>query len=192
MLFRSGWVDTVTFGCWRKRTLEEIGPFDEALVRNQDDEHNLRLTRRGGRIWQSPRIRCWFKPRSSLRALFRQYYQYGYWKVYVIRKHRLPASVRHLVPAAFVGGLAALAAAAPFSRTAALLLLLALGSYAAANLLASLLACRSFGRLKYLPVLPVVFAAYHFSYGAGFLHGLIRLVREPAWRNPADAASSHA
>lgn len=187
-----GWVDTVTFGCWRKSTLDDLGPFDEVLVRNQDDEHNLRLTRRGGRIWQSPRIRCWFKPRSGLRALFRQYYQYGYWKVYVIRKHRLPASVRHLVPAAFVGGLAVLAAAASFSAVAALLLLAALASYTAANLLATLLACRSWQRLKYVPVLPVVFAAYHFSYGAGFLRGLLRLVREPAWRNPENPASVQA
>src|SRR5262245_41982451 len=37
-------VDTVAFPVYRRRTLERIGPFDEELVRNQDDELNLRLT----------------------------------------------------------------------------------------------------------------------------------------------------
>jgi glycosyltransferase involved in cell wall biosynthesis len=185
-----GYVDTVTFGCWRRPTLDAVGPFDEALVRNQDDEHNLRLVRRGGRIWQSPRIRCWFKPRSSVRALFRQYGEYGYWKVYVIRKHRLPASVRHLVPAAFVGLLLALCALACFSRMAASGALLGAGAYAAASLLATALSCNSRERLKYAPVMPVVFAVYHFSYGWGFLLGMLRLLSSPDWRSPADTAPS--
>lgn len=168
-----GEVDTVTFGCWRRRTLEELGLFDEALVRNQDDELNLRLVLSGGRIWQSPRIRCWFKPRSSLGALFRQYAQYGYWKVYVIRKHRQPAAVRHLAPGAFVGGVLGLALLAPFSLPARWMLAGALGLYAAGNLAATALAARR-GGLRFAPVLPLVFAAYHFSYGLGFLRGLAR------------------
>ena len=97
-----GYVDTVPFGCWPREVVDQIGFFDEELIRNQDDEFNLRLTRMGGKIWQSPQIKSWYKPRESLKALFRQYLQYGYWKVRVIQKHKLPASVRHLVPGGFV------------------------------------------------------------------------------------------
>jgi succinoglycan biosynthesis protein ExoA len=97
-----GWVDTVTYGCWRREAFDRFGYFDEELVRNQDDEHNLRIIRDGGKIWQSPKIRSWYRPRGSLSALFKQYMQYGYWKVRVIQKHKLPASWRHLVPGAFV------------------------------------------------------------------------------------------
>src|ERR1700686_1882952 len=93
-----GYVDTVPYGCWRKSTLHRIGLFDESFVRNQDDELNLRITSAGGKIWQSPRIISWYRPRASLSAVFRQYFQYGFWKVAVIRKHRKPASWRHLVP----------------------------------------------------------------------------------------------
>src|SRR3954469_3177906 len=57
-----GWVDTVTYGCWRKSTFDRIGLFDENLVRNQDDELNLRLIRAGGKIWQNPRIMSWYSP----------------------------------------------------------------------------------------------------------------------------------
>ena len=56
-----GYVDTVIYGCWRKSVFDRIGLFDEELVRNQDDEHNLRLTRAGGKIYQSPRICSWYQ-----------------------------------------------------------------------------------------------------------------------------------
>src|SRR5437870_2361640 len=71
---------------------------------------SLRLLRSGGKIYQSPRIRSWYHVRGSLTALFRQYMQYGYWKVLVIRKHQTPASFRHIVPGAFVASLGLLAA----------------------------------------------------------------------------------
>jgi glycosyltransferase involved in cell wall biosynthesis len=171
-----GPVDTVAFGCWRRKTLLDLGLFDEKLVRNQDDELNLRLVRRGGLIWQSPRIACWYKPRATLARLFSQYAQYGYWKPYVIRKHRMPASVRHLVPAAFVGGLLSLAALAPFAAPARGLFAAVLALYALANLAATAAASRN-GNLRFAPLLPLVFATLHFSYGLGFLGGILHAAR---------------
>ena len=174
-----GWVDTVPYGCWRKETLERIGMFDEALVRNQDDELNLRIVRAGGGIWQNPAIVAWYSPRSTLSTLFRQYFQYGFWKVMVIRKHRLPGSWRHLVPITFVVAniilLVGIALAAATRSSVLLkfsaLWLAMLGAYLLASLAASVLAARRAG-WETLFYLPVVFAAYHFSYGTGFLAGL--------------------
>ena len=166
-----GYVDTVTYGCWRRSVFERFGYFDEELVRNQDDEHNLRINRGGGKIWQTPKIRSWYKPRGSLRALFNQYSQYGYWKVRVIQKHRLPASPRHLVPGGFVLTLAVLAVLSPLFHFAILTLMLALGSYALVLLLASI-ATAATTEWKLLPALPFVFACYHFGYGVGFLRGI--------------------
>jgi succinoglycan biosynthesis protein ExoA len=190
-----GWVDTVPYGCWRKETLERLGLFDERLVRNQDDELNLRLTRAGGRIWQSPEIISWYSPRPSLRQLFRQYFQYGFWKVAVIRKHRLPASWRHLVPAAFVLAngallLAMVATAATgiphgLDATAALWLAL-VAAYGTANLAASLVGARHSG-WETLPYLPAVFAVYHVSYELGFLAGLRWLLGSGAQHPAGDS-----
>ncbi len=172
-----GFVDTVPYGCWRKSTLERLGLFDESLVRNQDDELNLRLIRSGGRIWQTPKIVSWYRPRTSLLALFRQYFQYGFWKLAVIRKHRLPASWRHLVPGAFVlvnptllAG-AALSSIAGRADLAAFFLrpwIVAAGLYIAASIAASVHAARKQG-WSLVPLLPAVFAIYHISYGLGFL-----------------------
>ena len=163
-----GPVDTVPYGCWRRATLERAGLFDESLVRNQDDELNLRIIRGGGRVWQSPRIRSWYQPRGSLRALFAQYFQYGFWKVAVIRKHRRPASWRHLVPGLCVLSGAGLTIASFFWRWP----LIILGVYCAASLVASVAAARRHG-WDLLPALPAVFATYHFAYGLGFLVGLV-------------------
>lgn len=103
-----GPVDTVFGGFYKREVFEQIGFYDEELVRNQDDELNLRLARAGGKIWHSPKIRSWYQPRSSLGTLFKQYLQYGYWKVRVIQKHKTTASWRHLVPGSFVFTLALL------------------------------------------------------------------------------------
>jgi glycosyltransferase involved in cell wall biosynthesis len=177
-----GYVDTVTYGCWPREVFERIGLFDEELVRNQDDEFNLRLTRAGGKIWQSPKIRSWYRPRPSLSALFRQYMQYGYWKVRVIQKHRIPASWRHLVPGMFVFAASILALFAPWSSVAARAWLTVIGLYLLCDVAASVITSVGCG-WRLFPVLPVVFACYHFSYGYGFLRGLVDFIvlrRKPA------------
>ncbi|WP_019559761.1 glycosyltransferase family 2 protein [Caldimonas manganoxidans] len=164
----TGWVDTVYLGCWPRATFERFGDFDETLVRNQDDEHNLRITRGGGRIWQSAAIRCAYRPRNSLGALWRQYQQYGYWKPFVIRKHRGAASWRHWVPAALVWGLVGSLPAAWLG--AAWVGALVPGLYLAAVWVAALcIAARS--RWAHLPWLLLVIPTYHLSYGLGFLLG---------------------
>ena len=102
----SGWVDTVYLGAWPRAALQSFGGFDESLVRNQDDELNLRITLAGGRVWQSADIRSVYRPRSRLGQVFRQYLQYGYWKPFVMKKHGQAASARQLMPGALVLALA--------------------------------------------------------------------------------------
>jgi glycosyltransferase involved in cell wall biosynthesis len=170
-----GYVDTVTYGCWPRKIFDRIGFFDEELVRNQDDEFNLRLTRAGGKIWQSPRIRSWYQPRRSLQALFRQYMQYGYWKVRVIQKHKIPASWRHLAPGVFVLAFFILLITSPWSSIATWAWTILAGTYAVCNIAASFLTSVRRG-WKLLPMLPLVFACYHFAYGYGFLRGILDFV----------------
>jgi glycosyltransferase involved in cell wall biosynthesis len=175
-----GYADTVPYGCWHKATLEQIGLFDEALVRNQDDELNLRLTLSGGTIWQSPRIVSWYSPRASLHRLFRQYFQYGFWKVPVIRKHRIAASWRHLVPGAFVLTwvarlltmlVAPWSGSLPLGKWSFITFTALIVTYVAGTLAAAIVTARK-RSWKLLPILPVVFMVFHFAYGAGFVAGL--------------------
>ena len=171
-----GYVDTVTFGCWYRCKLIELGMFDEELVRNQDDELNLRTILAGGRIYQSASIRCWYHPRSSWISLFRQYMQYGYWKVRVIQKHRAVASWRHLVPVTVLVIGILLLLAAPFSSAASALLLAGLASYLVCSLAVSARIATKARSLDSFPLLPGAFAAYHFGYAIGFARGILAFV----------------
>ncbi|WOB09438.1 glycosyltransferase family 2 protein [Piscinibacter gummiphilus] len=166
----NGWVDTVYLGSWPRQTFERFGGFDEQLVRNQDDEHNLRIVKGGGKVWQSSRIRSTYRPRATLSQVFRQYLQYGYWKPFVMKKHGQAASLRHLVPSLFVAALAVLAVPALFGVVWPLLGLLAL--YGAAVLAMTLAVWQQ--QASPVPVvlrIPAVIAAYHLGYGIGSLAG---------------------
>lgn len=176
-----GWVDTVYLGSWPRRTFERFGGFDEQLVRNQDDEHNLRIVKGGGRVWQSARIRSTYRPRARLGQVFRQYLQYGYWKPYVMKKHGQAASLRHLVPSVFVAALAVLAVPAVFGLVWPLVALLAL--YGSAVL--AMTGAVWHQQRCALPVLlriPAVIAAYHLGYGLGSLAGWWDVLRGAAGR----------
>lgn len=166
-----GYVDTVPYGCWHREVFDRIGFFDEELSRNQDDEFNLRIVRAGGKVWQSPEIQSWYKPRQSLLGLFQQYMQYGYWKVRVIQKHKYPASIRHLMPACFVVLLTLLPLLSLKWPVAVWGWLGLVGTYVMANLTFSVLAAVRNG-WKILPILPIVFGCYHLAYGIGFLRGI--------------------
>ena len=168
-----GEADTIYLGCWPRVVFERFGGFDEQLVRNQDDEHNLRLRLGGARLWQSARIRSAYQPRSRLGDLFRQQQQYGYWRPFVMRKHGQPGSVRQLVPALFVLALAGGALLAPWWPWPLAALLASYALYLAG---ASLAAARQAGEWGLLARLPLVVAAYHLGYGVGTWRGLLDLL----------------
>jgi glycosyltransferase involved in cell wall biosynthesis len=167
----SGPLDTVYLGCWHREIFDRIGFFDEELVRNQDDEFNLRIVRSGGKIWQSVRIKSCYYPRESLPHLFAQYLQYGYWKARILQKHRLPASLRHLIPAGSVLMLALLPILSVVWRPAFWIWIILLGLYSGANFALSL-ATGLLKGWKLVPLLPCIFAIFHFAYGWGFLRGI--------------------
>ena len=125
-------VDTLAFGVYRRDVFSRIGNFDETFVRNQDDELNLRLIRGGGSILLAPALVVRYFVRDSLRHLARQYYQYGYWKWAVFRKHRRIGSMRQLAPALFVVLLAVALLAAPLAAWGRWLALLVIVPYALA------------------------------------------------------------
>jgi succinoglycan biosynthesis protein ExoA len=184
---REEWVDTVYLGAWPQRVFEQIGFFDEEQVRNQDDEFSYRLTEHGGRILLCPKIESRYYVRSTPRSLWRQYYQYGSWKVRVMQKHWKQMRIHQFVPAFFAAALLINLALVPFAAIGRLGLALLVGCYTAANVAASSLQARRTD-WRLLPQLVLAFAILHLSYGLGFLVGLVRfwnrwtVARRPAFR----------
>jgi succinoglycan biosynthesis protein ExoA len=166
---KPGWVDTVYLGAYRREVFTSLGGFDEELVRNQDDEFNFRLIQAGGKIWLDPAINSIYFSRASFRTLWRQYFQYGFYKVLVMQKREAVASWRHLVPAAFVLAMVlGLSLALVFHQPS--LLYIVSGFYAIIYTTASLWMARKDWKL--FPLLPITFTIVHLAYGTGFLWGL--------------------
>jgi succinoglycan biosynthesis protein ExoA len=167
--------DTVTFGAFRPHAFRQAGLFDEGLQRNQDDEFNLRLRRHGGRIVLDPSIHVHYTPRGSFGAVFRQYYEYGLWKVPVMLQHRELPSARRLAPLAFTVSLPVLAIAGMRFVQARQTLAAELALYGCLAFAAAAVTANRRGESwALMPKIAAVFPAFHLGYGVGLLRGLAR------------------
>jgi glycosyltransferase involved in cell wall biosynthesis len=169
-------VDTVYLGAYWRRTFDEIGLYDPAVHINEDYELNYRLRQAGGKILLSPTIESSYTPRSSLIALWRQYFLYGRQKIRTLKKHPESLRWRQAVPPFFVIVFLGSGLLGFLWAPARWLFGFIAGCYLLANLVAStMVAVRSGWR--YLPILPLIFATIHFAWGLGFWVGLFTLMR---------------
>ena len=177
---RNLFVDTVAFPACKARVMRHAGLFDEELVRNQDDEYSYRLRKLGARILLARDVCSRYYSRGSLRSLWRQYFQYGYWKVRVMQKHPRQMSLRQFVPPLFVLVTLLTLVLSTASTRSMWLFAGVFSTYLMTNLAASIFTARDW---RSLVVLPVIFATLHFSYGSGFLVGLIKFRNRWSNRN---------
>ena len=168
------YVDTVYLGAFPRHVFDRVGFFNESLVRNQDYELNYRIRAAGGKIFLSPAIRSYYYGRTTLRDLWHQYFQYGFWKLEMLQMHPRSVQPRHLVAPLFVFCLFATGLLSLVHRRFLSLFLLMVSSYLLASLLSSLLIARRKG-WRYFPPLPIAFAVMHFGWGLGFLLRLVRM-----------------
>ncbi len=162
---------TVYLGVFRRSALERVGGYDETMVRAQDWEMNHRIIETGGLVWFTPRMRVTYRPRPTLRALARQYFEYGRWRREVARRHPDTLNARYL--AAPVAVLAVV-----FGSLAGLLsidgpAILAVGwlapiGYAVLVLGGGIVVGRGLPPSAWVR-LPLVFATMHGAWGLGFL-----------------------
>ncbi len=174
----SGYVDTVTSAVYPLGIFNDVGLFNEDLVRNQDDEFNFRLTQKGYKIYLTIDAQISYFARSSFSNLFKQHMQYGYWKVYVNQLHRTITTIRQLFPAFFV----------LFLFPGALLLMFPVISIlymtvAALYIMGGTILNNGSGIVERCCVLYAAFLM-HTGYGLGYLRGLYDFVLMK--RKPAD------
>jgi glycosyltransferase involved in cell wall biosynthesis len=165
---------TVYLGCFQRQALTRVGGYDESMVRAQDWELNLRIRETGGVVWFTPRMSVTYRPRSTLRALARQYYDYGRWRREVVRRHPETVSLRYLaapvtVAVLAVGIVVAVVGAVVGAGWVVAGGLAPVAVYALGNLAASVSAGARDWRT--LVRLPGVFATMHGAWGVGFLRG---------------------
>ncbi len=162
----SGFVDSVYLGAWKRELFYDTGNFDVQMKRNQDDEFHYRAKSKGKTIYLHSDIKSTYFPRSSFKALFSQYFQYGLYKPLVIKKIKSEVKWRHLIPLFFVLYLLSLVAAIKFP-----LLLLPLFIYLFIDIYSSFANNQNLV-VKFASLL--VYPVLHLSYGLGFLIGLFK------------------
>ncbi|MFP6664850.1 MAG: glycosyltransferase family 2 protein [Deltaproteobacteria bacterium] len=171
-------VDTVYLGAWRRKTLLDIGGFDEDAHANEDYELNIRLREAGGRILLSPAVHSTYLPRPDWQGLHRQYTRYGRWKAWTLWKHPSSLRIRQAVPPAFVLALGLAALLNLILPAAGMVLGLLVGTYATAIIAFALITAwprdlAHFGRLL------LIFPTLHLCWGCGLWSELVRLTTRP-------------
>ncbi|AZS86851.1 glycosyltransferase family 2 protein [Streptomyces griseoviridis] len=178
----AGEAETVYLGVFRREALERQGGYNEEFIRAQDWELNFRIREAGGLIWFSPELRVSYRPRPSVRALAKQYKDYGRWRHVVARYHEGSINLRYLAPPtavlAIAAGLLVGALVTPWG-------LVVPGGYLAAIVAGSLPAGKGLpagARLR----IPLALATMHMCWGWGFLTSPKSLARKViASRRPA-------
>ena len=170
-----GYGDTVFLGTFRREELLALGAYDDRLDCNEDDDLTLRILEQGGKVYISSEIKSIYYPRDSYRALFKQRWRYGYWKVAVAKKHGKPARLSHLMPLGlflYLVVFSILSIFFPLCRWA-------LGGFAALYLAVNLICSIRNDRTKTVAdVLRLMWIHFviHFSYGLGYFCGLFRFL----------------
>lgn len=164
-------VDTVGTPVYRKSIFNEIGLFDTELIRNQDDEFNLRVLKAGYKILFTPAISIEYYVRASFPNLWKQYYQYGYWKVYVNKKHKTISTYRQLAPALLVAGIFIGFILAFLNKYFLYFYLAVLGSYVGFAIINALKSPIN-NKLSLIKA----YLYLHLSYGMGYIEGIFRFL----------------
>jgi glycosyltransferase involved in cell wall biosynthesis len=170
ILKRSGYTDTVGTPMYPREVFDKVGMFDENLVRNQDDEFNYRITKAGGLIYLNLEMHTRYFVRASFTNLFKQYFQYGYWKVFVNKKHKAITTFRQLVPPLWI--LFLFTGWVPgFIHPVFLLVYFGmLGLYFSGALFYALKKANP--KLRFISLF-YTFMILHFAYGTGYLNGIL-------------------
>ncbi len=170
---RASAVDTVPFGAFRRCLFEQVGYYDETLLTNEDYEFNTRIRQHGGVVWLDPAIRSVYFARSSLGALAKQYWRYGFWKLRMLRRYPGTLRLRQALPPLFVLGCSGLALLSSFLIAARWMLVIILILYFMLLVIGSLPVAYRQKDPRLLVGIPLAIATMHFCWGAGFLRSLI-------------------
>jgi glycosyltransferase involved in cell wall biosynthesis len=181
---RKRYVDTVAFGLYRKEIFSKIGYFDETLVKNQDYEFNQRIIQYGEKILLIPEIQSFYYNRNSLPELFKQYFFYGFWKVSVVKKNTDFFKLRYQIPFIFIVTIIILAIGGIYFHYCWIALKWLLLLYSSVLFWNSMYIGIK-NKMKYIPVLAIIYFILHFAFGIGFLSGVLKNIILPNKLNVA-------
>ena len=171
---KSGFVDTVPFGAFRKEVFARLGGYDIRLTRNQDNEMNFRIRKNSGKIFMASDINFIYYCRDTIKGICQMALQNGKWNIITMRL--VPGSMgwRHFIPFAFVSSLIMLLLGSMFYSSLLYILLAELVLYFMCNFYYSIKVARNFQEFVQLIYLYFIF---HCSYGCGSMIGILTCIK---------------
>lgn len=148
---------SVYLGCFSKAWLRKVGGFNPKWIRGQDWELNARLRAAGGVVWFEPSMEATYVPRGNAADLASQFRQTGFWRGQLTRTWPMESSLRYWIPPLLV-----------LSLPLAIPVIAYLASIIIYSLTALTLPWAV--RMRLMAVIPIM----HFSWGIGFLQGIIK------------------
>lgn len=167
-----GYADTAVYGLYKKDIFENVGFFDEKMVRNQDIELHSRIKRAGGRFYFNPAIKSTYYSRTTTKKMLKQAFGNGEWNMVLIKKGSGALSLRHLVPLFFVLFLITAGIAGLF---ASWLWWCAIGVICLHLVLGAFFSLKKTNSIKMILKMPFLFISLHSAYGLGYIKGLLNL-----------------
>jgi len=170
---RTGFVESVWGGAFRRQTFELVGLYDPAARTNEDAELCQRIIERGGRVYQCKHVINHYYPRKSYGALGRQYFAYGLGRARTLCRHRRLLSLRPMLP--FLAGttFVLLALAALFEPRITPIVMV-LGALYGAVVVCEALRVAWRMDIRLFPRVTLIFPVMHFTHAFGFALGLFR------------------
>lgn len=170
-------VDIVFLFCVKRELFDEIGLFDERLIRGQDREFNLRMTKNKGELLLAPEIKSYYYARDKYKDFVSWAYVGGMTPTYISRVAKTNLlSIRNLVPTFFVlGGVLSLLLLILMPQLSFLFVLWVF-SYLSCSCFFSISLIKKERNIRLLFCTPLIFFTYHFCYGVGSIMGLIKKI----------------
>lgn len=166
-------VDTVPFGAYFIKLIQQIGIYDETLLSNEDYEFNARVRQSGGVVWLDPRIRSIYFARSTLSKLARQYWRYGYWKWQMLRRYPTTIRWRQALPPIFIVALLILFLSGFWLPASVGVFLFLLIVYIFVLAISSIRIAIQQKDISLIISVPFAISVMHFCWGTAFLWSLI-------------------
>jgi glycosyltransferase involved in cell wall biosynthesis len=170
---KSGYVDTVPFGAFRKEVFEKWGGYDERLTRNQDNEMNYRIRKNGGKIYLSSDIHLSYYCRDSIKGISNMAMKNGMWNIITMKLCPGSMGVRHFIPLTFVLSIILLPILSIVFKPFLYLFKIEIILYFLLDIYFSLKLKKDW---KSFGLLMILFPIFHVTYGIGSMKGIAKLL----------------
>ena len=168
---------------WRREVFDAVGLFDERLVKNQDNEFNLRTIRAGFQTLYAPRIVFHYYAPTTYQKLYRQMHGYASYTPMIVVKHRQLVNKSLGLPAIALVLWLVLAVLGVASIIPLFIPLALLGVYGIAIAISALVISARAAQTKSWLAVAFAYVIIHVGVSVGYLRGIVRMMNPKLFAN---------